>query len=276
MSKNITLTLLCFSYCISIFSQDQYLSNSVNDENSFFKFSGGLGALLQNGNGSAGSFDLSSTTLDYFIPLGYKLDSFQLKDQFGSHLYCSRYLKYKGVNLQIINRAAINLDSVNVSSNDYISSLEASPLTVRLSHHAPLNNHHKLKGNQWLPSLSYRISGDVRAIPFTNVEESVKIGTSAHLFISLLSQFKAVEFENNQIKEKGNFYLEPSIGIVRGSEEMMCYIINNHKNIFMVTELKFGFSSSDAEIQDWGFLIRYTWEDLKGPQFRIGLKIIPD
>lgn len=276
MGKKLTLTLLCFSYCIFTFSQDQFHSNSIDAANTFFKFSGGLGALLQSGNGSAGSFDLSSTTLDYFIPLSYKLDSFQLKDQNGSHLYCSRYVRYKGVNLQIINRAAINLDSVNVSSNDYISSLEASPLTLRLSHNATLRSQNDLKVNQWLPALSYRISGDVRAIPFTNAEERVKIGTSAHLFISLLSQFKAVGFENNQIIEKGNFYLEPSIGIVRGSDELMCYIINKHKNIFLVTELKFGFSSSDTEIQDWGFLIRYTWEDLKGPQFRIGLKIIPD
>jgi hypothetical protein len=247
------------------------------EDNAFFNsFTGGIGALFNKNQGGA-SIDLSSLTIKYFIPLGIKNDSVNVQREDGTIIPNRLRQRYRGVDLYLINRATMNIDSLNSIANDYLTSLQASPITVRLGYEGYLTKNREINVNQILPVVKYRFTGDARAVPYNSNTGDVELGGSGNFYFSLLTQFRGIQIDGGEIKDQGTFYIEPSIGFAYGSQELMESIFKNGKSkVLFSSELRFGYTSDYHRIKDWGILARYTWEDVTGPNFRIGFNITPN
>jgi len=252
------------------------LQSIGEDEKIFFNtFTGGIGALFNETKGG-GSIDLSSLTIRYFVPLGEKQESVDISTADGRIIADRLRQRFRGIDLYLINRAAINIDSLNSMANDYISSLQASPLTLRLAYEGHLTKNKEISEKQMLPVVKYRFTTDVRAIPFSSEFGTVKFGGSGNLYFSLLAQFRGIRIDGGEIKDQGTFYIEPSVGCAFGNQELMKSVfIDGKSKILFSSELRFGYTSDYSRVQDWGILARYTWEDIIGPSFRIGLSVTP-
>lgn len=246
-------------------------------ENTFFNsFTGGIGALF-NSTGSGSSIDLSSLTIKYFVPLGVKNDTVNIRRADGTLIPNRLRQRFRYIDLYLINRAAINVDSLNSMANDYLTSLQASPITFRLGYEGYLTKNKEININQMLPVIKYRFTGDLRAVPYSSQSGTAKFGGSSNLYFSLLAQFRGIQIDEGEIKDQGTFYIEPSFGFAYGNQELMESVFKDGKSkLLFSTELRFGFISDFNRIRDWGILARYTWEDVIGPNFRIGLNITPN
>jgi len=298
-AKQVSLPLLRFLFSLSllfIINNDRINAQSIaeknikyrlsslqsqpssSDNNLLRSFAGSLNALV-NENSTGASFDLNLQTYHYFFPLRErKLDTITVVKSDGKVLYGRTKEKYRGIDIYVFNRAAINFDSLKSIANDYITSLQASPLTLRINKQIYLTENKKITENDYNPVVSLIITGDARAIPYGDVSERIKLGASGHLFLTLSTLIKRIEFgDNGEEIDKGTMYIEPSIGVVFGTENMMSTLYADNKNRALLTsELRIGFKSDNLRIKDWGLLLRYTWEDIVGPKFRAGITFTPN
>ncbi|GJM32076.1 MAG: hypothetical protein DHS20C18_10770 [Saprospiraceae bacterium] len=248
---------------------------SANQKDFLFdKITGGVGALVNDMNGGA-SIDLASFTVKYLLPVGLKSDTISVKTENGAEPV-GLTQRYRYISLYLINRAAISTDSSNTLANEYLTSLQGTPVTFRLAYEGFLTKSQVINEVQMLPMLKYKFSGDARVVPFNNASGIVTFGGSLNLYFSLLAHFRGIQIDHGKIKDQGTFYIEPSIGFAIGNQEMMeTIVIDKGNKLLFSTELRFGFLSDKNRIQDWGVLVRYTWEDINGPNFRIGLTVTP-
>jgi hypothetical protein len=239
----------------------------------FNQFAAGFGALFNGSNGGT-SLDLSSFTVKYFLILGTKKDTVTVT-QDGNATRFERE-KYKGLDIFLINRTSINIDSIKAFASDYITSLQASPFTFRLAYEGFLTRNKEQTSNQLVPIIKYRFSGDARGIPFTK-DSVLNVGGSINGYFSLLAKLRAIQvLSNGTIQDKGSFYFEPSIGFAVGNGDMMSKVFKDgSKKALLSSELRFGFISETKRVQDWGFLFRYTWENIIGPKFRVSFNVSP-
>jgi len=253
------------------------LLTESDKENTFFNsFSGGIGALY-NSTGSGSSIDLSSMTIKYLVIVGVKNDTVNIRTEDGTIIPNRLRQRFSSIDLYLINRAAINIDSLNTMANDYLTSLQASPITFRLGYEGYLTKNKEIDVNQMLPVIKYRFTGDIRAVPYSSQLGTAKFGGSSNLYFSILAHFRGLQIDEGEIKDQGTFYIEPSIGFAYGNQELMESVFRDGKSkLLFSTELRFGFISDFNRIRDWGILARYTWEDVVGPNFRIGLNIKPN
>lgn len=248
----------------------------INRSEVFSQFSAGLGAVF-NGSSKGTSFDLSSLTLRYFIPLGVKNESVTVVDDNGHTIPGAVRSRFRGLDVHLINRAALNTDSLKALANDYITSLQSSPLTFRLSYDGYLTKNQIIDVHHVLPVIKYRFSTDIRAVPYGNKSNTVDFGASYSLFFSILAQLRGIQDEEGVIEDEGTFYFEPSVGLVGGSQSMMETIFTDRRNRALVTsELRMGFLSDKNKIRDFGVIVRYTLADVSGAKFKIGFNIAPN
>lgn len=245
-------------------------SPKQESENNFLSaFAGGVNALYSN-NGTRGSIDLSVQTYHYYMITGKRkqIDSIQNRSD-----TLSLKDEYRGFEFFLINRAALDFDSVQTVANNYITSLQGSPVTIRFMKEYFLTKNRSITTTSLAPVLSFKITGDIRAVPYGNAAKQVKFGGSSHLFLTLSSQFTRMEF--NQTKELidlGTMYLLPTIGIAIGNPEMMKTIYKEREQKFLIsTECRFGFRSQKKAVNDLSFLFRYSLTDIIGPKFRAGV-----
>lgn len=239
-------------------------------ENNFLSaFAGGVNALYSN-NGTRGSIDLSVQTYHYYMITGkrrqhdslrMKTDTLSLKDQ------------YRGFEFFLINRAAMDFDSVQTLANNYITSLQGSPVTIRFMKEYFFTKNRVITPTSLAPVLSLKLTGDLRAIPYGSNTKEVKFGGSSHLFLTLSSQFTRMEFnQTRELIDLGTMYLLPTIGLAIGNPEMMKSVFREREQKLLVsTECRFGFRSQRKAINDLSFLFRYTLTDIIGPRFRAGV-----
>ena len=284
--KKLYLLLLLLITINQVFSQSMSVSHELvhpfggrfslkdptQEKNFFNQFSTGLSGIVNNGKGG-GSFDLSSITVKYFIPIKKRQDSVTIKTK--DTITASIRDRYYGFDIYLINRATISTDSLKSMANDYLTSLQASPLTFRIGYEGFLTKNRIIDDTHILPVIKYRLSADARAVPYSNTTGVVNIGGSLNAYFSLLLQLKAIE-DGDMSKDRGTFYLEPSIGFASGGNDLMGPIFKDNTNrLLFSTELRTGFISDTNKIRDWGVIIRYSWQDITGPNFKIGITVSP-
>lgn len=247
---------------------------NVGDKNEFFSsFAGGLNALFNKSEAGA-SFDLSLQTYHYFIVLKKKqsVTSITKKDQ---STISGTKDSYRGIDIYLFNRAAINFDSLKSIANDYLTSLQTSPLTLRINKEWFLTKNKEITEGDYSPVVSTLLTGDGRAIPYGDINNKVSVGFSGHLYLTLSASFKRIEFDShgNEI-DKGVIYFQPSFGVAYGTDAMMKNVFIDRSNRpLLSSECRIGFRSDNNTVKDWGILARYTWENITGPKFRIGITL---
>lgn len=244
----------------------------LNSESKFFRnFAGSLNGLIQN-NQSHGSFDLQVETYHYYIVTGrkYKNDSIH-----SEKVACSNTLMdcYKGVHVFLMNRAAIDFDSLRTMANNYLTSLLGSPLTLRLSKEFFIGKNRSISQLNFAPVLSLLLVGDGRLIPYSSRESKISIGASTHLYAGLMLRFKRIEFDQlGRMTDEGIMYLKPLLGVAVGTDEMMKSVSQAQQNKPLLSSgCKIGFTSQRQRIKDFSFLLSYAHTPILGPRLRFGL-----
>lgn len=247
-------------------------NESIPSPSSLFQNFGGSINSLFNNNQASGSFDLSVQTYHYFLVTSrrFKNDSIhrELVEQ-------NKPLQdiYQGVHFYLLNRAAIDFDTLRAIANNYLTSLLASPLTLRIKREVFLTQQHALSPQSLAPVISLLISADARAIPFGDASQKVNIGGSGHLFITLSALFKRIEFDARGAElDNGIMYLHPTFGIAYGTTELMKSVLTrNPKTPVLTSGCRLGFSSEKNKLKDFSFLMQYTLTDILGPKLRAGI-----
>jgi hypothetical protein len=232
-------------------------------------FTGGINAVYSNDRAN-GSLDVGVQTYHYFLVTGAKKKVDTLPQ--GTYVKLN-YQDFKGFEFFLLNRAAFNFDTSRSVANDYITSLQSSPLTLRFVKELFLTKQHEINSSSYSPVISIRLIGDSRAIPFQDDRRNLNFGASGHFYVTLSSQFTRLEFnKSGKELDRGTMYLQPSFGIALGTNEMMksVYVDQHNKPLFS-SECRLGFKSTTRTVNDCSFLIRYTLSDIIGPKLRAGI-----
>ena len=239
--------------------------------NLFQQFTGGLNTVM-NQNQMNGGFDLAVQTYHYFFITGRRFKNDSIHQLM---LKKSKSLRdvYRGFHFFLLNRAAIDLDTLRAIANNYITSLQASPLTFRMRKEVFLTKAHEITSSSLTPVLSLLFTTDARAIPYGDVSNKVNIGASGHLFCSISARFKRVEFSKTGKEiDKGTMYFRPTFGIAYGSDQLMKSIMPREKlKPILTSGCRLGFRSEKNQMKDFSFLFQYTISQVIGPKLRAGI-----
>jgi|GEM_PF-6335501 len=266
-----TVTITAFQS--SSFSQtDSLLQQSTQgtfQSNAFKVFTGGINAVYSNDRAN-GSIDVGVQTYHYFLVTGAKKTIDTTLQAAESKM---NYRDFKGFEFFLLNRAALNFDTSRSVANDYITSLQSSPLTLRFVKELFLTKQHEINSSSYSPVISIRLIGDSRAIPFQDERSNLNFGASGHFYVTLSSQFTRLEFDKTGKElDRGTMYFQPSFGIGVGSNEMMKTVYEDQRNKpLLSSECRLGFKSTTRAVNDCSFLIRYTLSDIVGPKLRAGI-----
>jgi len=237
----------------------------------FKAFAGSVNAIY-NDNQAKGSFDLAVHTYHYFLITGRRSKNDSIHQL---QVKANKPIKeiYNGIHFSLLNRAAIDFDTLRAIANSYISSLQASPLTLRINKEFFFTKRHDLSPTNYTPVMSLTVLSDGRAIPYGDIANKVTMGVSGHLYLTFSALFKRIEF-NSSGKEidKGTMYFRPSFGMAYGNKEMMKSLSYSRKNepIFS-SQCKLGFYSEKQKVKDFSFLFQYTITNIRGPRIRAGI-----
>lgn len=238
---------------------------------SFSNFSGGLGGFANAGIG--GGVEITSNSLHYFLPIGKKnTEEIDVVTSSQDTLKNRPRSRYKGIDIYLLNRATLNLDSLNAIANDYLTSTKPSPFTFRLAHEQFLSKNIVITEDDPVPILLFRLMGDIRAVPYANNNAKTVLGVSGHLYASLY--LKSWLFEINdatgELKDKGSLYVEPAIGFAIGDAALMENTVYSSPSKPLVSvQLQLGYTSDKNKYKDWTAFIGYTFNKIVGPNLRI-------
>ena len=266
--------LLIDSVCLGQKSDSLINNNTDSPSNitSYFRqFSGGINAVYSNKE-SKGGVDMAIQTYHYYMITGRRQKSDSLHKKLVTQKTPIAKL-YKGFHFFILNRAAINFDSIQAMTVDYFTSLKPSPLTLRIKKEFFLTKQRELSPLNYIPVVSILLTGDGRTVPYTNEKSHTKAGISGHLYLTFSTIFKRLEYGlNGKQIDQGTIYFRPSFGIAYGNKALMKTIQPRQEKIpVMSTEVTLGFRSEKNSVKDFRFLLGYTLNDIVGSKIRAGV-----
>lgn len=254
-------------------ASDQTLSEANSDwMNNFYS---GVGFLSK--SGFVGELAMSAKRFEIFLgrskrTIKVKTDSSSTKD----------YSKTRDLILgfSILNRATVSFDSLQYIANNYLLSLNPSPFTIRLDYLIPFAPDKEISVvEKNTPNIDLILQADARAIPFAGTNGSVDVGGSFHLFatfsLTATSYVKKDSAAQSRIIDEGNFYFEPTFYLITTSSLLGQSILQNKNTLIYGIDFKVGFKSHKSSVNDWGLSGYYTWDDVIGPKFRLGVIIKP-
>lgn len=243
--------------------------------NMFKMFTGGINALY-NDETTKGGIDLSVQTYHYFLVTGKNIP--RVKDSISAdNIKRVSPLKvkddYKGFDFFLLNRAAVNFDTTGSMASDYLSSLQASPLTLRFVKEIFLSKQHDITSFSYTPVLSVKLTGDSRLVPYNYRTDQMNVGASGNFFVTFSTQFTRLEFDHvGKEIDRGTMYIQPSFGLAIGNGELMRSVLMNPKDkVILASECRLGFKSHSKTVNDCCLLVRYALNEIIGPKLRAGL-----
>lgn len=236
----------------------------------FFKeFSGGMNFYFQEQPIKTG-LDLSAHTYHYFLVTGKKRkpDSLSLTVSGNEQLQTL----YRGLDFFVLNRAVIDFQSLKYMANSYFTSLQPSPLTLRLVRSWALG---KTMGTEldFSPAGTLRFLFDTRMIPYQQLNNDILLGLSAHLYLLTETIFKRLEFnERNEIIDQGQMSIRPAFGISLANRELReTLFVDRKQKILLSSECRIAFKSDRDPKKNYAFTLRYNLQKVLGPRISFGL-----
>lgn len=274
------LAVASFVFAKTSFTQLDMNSNQKEDNesnsrntvhpNMFRLFTGSVNAIYSN-NQTKGGMDLSVQTYHYYLVTGKRKNTDSLPQVKNSQSLMQQ--QYNGFEFFLLNRAALDFDSSNSIANDYITSLQAAPITLRFMKEVFLTKQRMISTTSYAPVVSIKLTGDGRAIPYENTRSQIGMGASGHVYLTFSSQFTRLEFDHvGKEIDRGTMYIQPSFGIALGNSEMMKTVYTDNQNkLLLSSECRLGFKSHAKTVNDCSLLVRYALSDIVGPKLRAGI-----
>ena len=278
MSTNSTLVAIFFLLVTTCSHTQEHDSlkvdpgkTTLHQPNYFQTISGGLSAFYKDNQARSG-IDMSIQTCHYFLVMGkrYKNDSVHAANA-KNGMPLTRL--YRGLHFYVLNRAALHFDSIRSMATNYLTSLQPSPLTLRIQKEFFLTQQKAISSSNLTPVISVQLIGDGRAIPYLHHNTKMKVGASGHVYLSLSTLFKRIEYDlSGKRIDQGVVYLRPSIGVGYGSDALMKQILRSSKNTpILSTECRLGFQSDKHSIKDFSFSLGYAITEILEPRIQMGV-----
>ncbi len=245
-----------------------------------------LSQLLAGGGSSFGG----SSTMKTFIDLGARIknlrirlhssiDSTTLGDNSKTYKITKHYL-----DLTFLSRAALGLDSVIKNTINYLSSLDATPLTIRTSIPIPFlsSNSSSIPGvDEGEPISNTNIKLDFRSVPYTTSIGTTDMGGAANaaLSYSFRSGYEGVDPQTGEINETGFIYIEPTAFVnyafSSGVRENIFQGVNKDHALFGA-ELRVGLEPHTLSSDPFNIVLSYLFNpEVNGGGFKIKFSITP-
>ena len=169
------------------------------------------------------------------------------------------------LDLSFLNRAAVELDSISSVATDYITSLQAAPLTFRGQLPAILP----------ILKLPVIATGDFRLVPFADSTGQFTFGQSGHLFLSAsFTRYSRRVNQSGEVVDRGEFYFDPTIFGAHVSNALGNAVFEDQNtNTFAGAELRVGFRWTEDRDADIGLIGRCSFEKMVGPPCRLTLSM---
>lgn len=275
MKTSVALILVCLNGVSCFFAQQ---TDSISPKlpadlvpkttpHPFFKeFSGGMNFYFQEQPLKTG-LDLSAHTYHYFLVTGKKRkpDSLSLTVSGNEQVQTL----YRGLDFFVLNRAVIDFQSLKYMANSYFTSLQPSPMTLRLIRSFTLGKKESGLG----PVSMLRFLFDTRIIPYQQLNNNMILGLSAHLYVLSESLFKRLEFnERSEIIDLGQMSIRPALGIsVANGELSKSLFADKKQKILLSSECRIAFKSDRDPKKDYTFTLRYNLLKVLGPRISFAL-----
>lgn len=161
--------------------------------------------------------------------------------------------------VRVLNRAAVNFDSVSALATDYLTSLQPSPLTLRAEMPFVL----PIRGVSF--PIILRLDG--RGVPYPDTLGNVRLGGSGHLFVGTNLTRPA-----KQGTDSGHVYAEPNLYVTYGGTDLFRAVLGeDNGRSFAGGEIRLGYKSLESRHLDIGVVGRCAFEKLVGSTCRISL-----
>ncbi|TNE54717.1 MAG: hypothetical protein EP338_06155 [Bacteroidetes bacterium] len=277
--KGFLLFLLCWISCHFFHAQDSLIPSEGIRQGSALRNSGFLNVLSGGLNGAYRpdgihyGIDLAVQTYHYYLITGRKSKFDSIGHQQVKLGKKDPSEIYRGFDFYLLSRVSFNLDSLKGLVQEYLTSLLASPFTLRINKNYYLSRLHQLNPNDYSPVISLNLIADARIIPYHTLIRGMRAGASLHGFLGLSTFFKRIEFNGtDQIVDKGTLYFKPVFGFAFGSSELMSRTLRDNKlPILFSSECRLGFTSEALKFKDCSLLLRYIISEVYGPQLRFGI-----
>lgn len=189
-----------------------------------------------------------------------KITSTQLRDNAGNPTELFKVdTSYWGI--RVLNRTAVSADSLRSLANDYLTSLQPAPVTVRAEYPLHLST---------LPV--FNIRADLRGVPYADSSRNVRFAPSGHLFVGTALSRSARRVADGRVIDTGEVYFEPTLYLTYGGADLMQSIRPSAgTGMFTGAEVRFGYKSLRNRAFDIGLLGRCAFVDLIGPRCRLTL-----
>lgn len=200
-------------------------------------------------DGSSGiSLESGTSIINYFIILNERKKILNADSSKATNLY-------SGVNFSIMSRGKVVFDTLNNVLTDYLGSLQASPLTLRLKYQYRLNEKNYLL-DTLLPQLSARVSLDGRISPFSKANTNNVITGTFHFALGFSTIFQSITIQNNVEVDKGLWYLDASFILVGGDRIALNSLTNDNSGWLSNLDFRLGYKSNTKRSRDFGMLVR--------------------
>lgn len=239
----------------------------------FFKdFSGGMNFYFQDQPVKTG-LDLSAHTYHYFLVTGKKrhADSLLLKKEGNTPLPLD--LLYRGLDFYVMNRAVLDFQSLKYMANSYVTTLQPSPLTLRLIRSIALGKQKAAEINL-SPSSTLKFLFDTRLVPYQQLDNDMILGLSSHLYLLTETFFRRLEFnDRNELIDQGKMSIQPAIGITFANKDLreVLYTAGRKQKILLSSECRIAFKSDRDPKKNYTFTLRYCLQEVLGPRISFGL-----
>jgi hypothetical protein len=161
--------------------------------------------------------------------------------------------------LKVLNRAAVSFDSVQALATEYLTSLQATPLTLRGE--IPF----VLAVRDVSIPIVLRLDG--RGVPYADSVGTVKFGAAGHLFVSTSLTQPAW-----QGTDRGHVYAEPTLYVTIGGKELFQSVLaSDEGQSFFGGEIRAGYRSLLSRHLDIGLVGRCAFATLAGSTCRISV-----
>lgn len=251
---------------------------SKNYEQESVKPSGIVGLLntldkKQNGDAVGNFLDLGAKYSNFKIGL-HPATKFVVRDD---TLFVT--MKRKDLRFDIINRGVISFDDIKYSINEYINSIQGSPITLRFSNQVPLDRKRK-RANRLLglkqPEAFFIYGLDLRGLPLPFEEKNTVLGKSANLILTYANQSPLSTMASGIFDQK--VYFQVSANIAYFDKEIRNKIVIDHdRNLLFSFEAVAGILSNENTLSNLSasFVFRPYKDNLVGSPFNFSLNFSP-
>ena len=223
-------------------------------------------------------FELGSRLSDIRLKLYTKVRYEMKKNPADASKYIlTRNQRSRFLYVDFISRGLLALDSLSTTVNEYVNTLQGSPLCVRLAHQINLTNPTKaLATGEPEPELFVNFLFDARLIPVALGKEITSAGGSFHFIPSFTASFPSGKGDDDTEGDRFVIQVTGNAAYITNDAAKILYLGQTaQKSYALSLEARMGLFSTEHPERNFNFLFKYNLQEVNGSRASIGFSFAP-